>query len=248
MCLILIAYQQHPDYKLVIATNRDEFYTRRTQPAHWWEDHEEVLGGRDLQAGGTWMGITKGGRIAALTNYREPGNIRKDAPSRGDLVKDFLTGDNSPKDYLSSFDPSAFNGYNLLVGSTEELWYTSNRGVEPTQIQPGVYGLSNHVLDTPWPKVRKGKAYMTELIQTQPLEIERALTFLGDASRAPDSELPQTGVSLEWEQLLSPMFIESPTYGTRVSTVILVDQHDQVHFQERGYIPAGDQIFNFQIH
>ncbi len=247
MCLILFAYQYHPRYKLIVATNRDEFYKRNTRSAHWWEDHPHILGGRDLQAGGTWMGINRNGRFAALTNYREPGIQIPNAPSRGDLVKDFLTAQQSPETYWETFKPEAFNGYNLLFGNPDELWYSSNRGVEAQKLKPGIYGLSNHLLDTPWPKVKKGKNYLEKFLTSQALKPQAALDFLSDSSLAPDEQLPQTGVPLEWERLLSAMFIQSPEYGTRTSTVILIDKEDQVTFYERGFVPEGSNEFRFKI-
>ena len=248
MCLILFAFRCHPKYKLIVATNRDEFYERHTRSAHWWEDYPQILGGRDLQAGGTWMGINRNGRFAALTNYREPGVQVPNAPSRGDLVKDYLTAQQSPEAYLESIEPQSFNGYNLLLGNPDELWYSSNRGAEVQKLSPGIYGLSNHLLDTPWPKVKKGINYLEDFLSSEELNPQKAMEFLSDANLAPDEILPQTGVSLEWERLLSAMFIRSPKYGTRASTLILMNYENQVRFYEQGFVPESSEEFQFQIH
>ena len=247
MCLILFAYKSHPTYKLVVVANRDEFYKRNTQTAHWWEDHPEVLGGRDLQAGGTWMGITQTGKFAALTNYREPGNLNPHAPSRGDLVKNYLISQQSSFSYLNKINGEAFNGFNLLVGGPDELWCYSNRGFEPQKLKPGIYGLSNHLLDSPWPKVEKGKKHLEAYIQEAHLYPQHAFKLLHDPSLAKDEELPQTGVPLEWERRLSAMFIESPEYGTRASTVLLIDEENRVYYGEKSYVPKQESFFEFAI-
>lgn len=247
MCLILFAYKSHPTHKLILATNRDEFYKRDTRTAHWWEDHPEVLGGRDLQAGGTWMGINRNGRFAALTNYREPGNLQPNAPSRGDLVKDYLTSNLSPDVYLHTINGANYNGFNLLVGGPDAMWCYSNRGYGPQELRPGIYGLSNHLLDTPWPKVEKGKQRMAEFIEGNPLNPQTAFNFLNDPLLAQDEELPQTGVPLEWERLLSAMFITSPAYGTRASTVVLIDNENRVFYGEKSYVPQKESFHEFEI-
>ncbi len=235
MCLILFSYAQHPRYKLILAANRDEFLERPTAPAAFWEAHPDVLAGRDIKAGGTWMGVTKNLRFAAITNYRDPASEKKDAPTRGRLVLDFLTGSDRPDVYLQTLqaNASAYNGYNLLVGSPEGLWYYSNRENTVREVAPGLYGLSNHLLDTPWPKVAKGKARLQSAIDADNLTTPNLLDVLADSGQAPDADLPQTGVPLDWERILSPMFIEAPNYGTRACTVLLVDHEGGVSFVER---------------
>ena len=165
----------------------------------------------------------------------------------GDLVKDFLLTDYSPPTYLEEIPDHTFNGFNLLAGSADELWYSSNRGENIHQLTPGIYGLSNHLLDTPWPKVQKGKEKLHKLIQSPDFSPEAALAFLQDPTLAPDEALPKTGVPLEWERTLSAMFIKSPSYGTRASTVLLIDKEDQVHFYEKAFVPTGENQFSFQI-
>ena len=252
MCFIVFAYRTHPRYPLVMATNRDEFYGRPTASAAFWKEHPDVLAGRDLKAGGTWMGVTRQGRIAALTNVREPGNIRPDAPSRGALVSDFLTGDAAPHAYLAALRPTAdrYNGFNLLVGDLDELCYFSNRQPEIRRLGPGVYGLSNHLLDTPWPKVERGKARLARLLGADDLAPESLLALLADDAIAPDAELPETGVGLAWERVLSSIFIRSPDYGTRASTLVRLDADARLTFVERTHRPDAapeTQAFSFEI-
>lgn len=238
MCIILFAYHNHPKYKLIIAANRDEFYSRPTASANFWQDQPNLLAGRDEEQGGTWLGITKEGRFAALTNYRDPASTRKGAVSRGQLVSEFLSGSQKPEAYLKSVDEQAenYNGFNLLVGTVGEadsLWYYSNQSRHISQVARGISGLSNHLLNTPWPKVVRGRDRLSEAIGTAEVEQELLWKILSDRERPVDDRLPQTGVSLELERILSPIFIESPGYGTRASTVVLVDYAGQVHFAEK---------------
>ena len=169
MCLILFAYRSLPDYRLVLAANRDEFYDRPTRHVAFWDDAPEILAGRDLKAGGTWMGITKKGRFAAITNYRDSGMTIENAPSRGDLVKDFLIGKSRPHDYLESLQNKGqdYNGFNLIIGDGNELFYYSNRDGNIHNIEPGVHGLSNHLLNTPWPKVAQGSLQTAFIAQSK---------------------------------------------------------------------------------
>ncbi|URT70459.1 NRDE family protein [Cytobacillus firmus] len=241
MCLILFAYKAHPKYKLIVAANRDEFYERPTAPAHFWEDHPHILAGRDLRKMGTWMGITKNGRFAALTNYRDPNEVTEGKRSRGDLVGDFLIGSASPADFMNraSEHRSSYPGYNLLAGNLEELFYYSNVEDRVELLQPGIYGVSNHVLDTEWPKVKKGKEGLSALLDNAEGSLtEELFTLLRNADPAPDELLPKTGVSLEWERMLSPLFIKSDGYGTRSSTVLLMSK-DEIFYKERIHI--GDE-------
>lgn len=236
MCLILLAWQAHPNYPLVVAANRDEFYSRRTAAADFWRDAPGVLAGRDLEAGGTWFGVSRNGRFAALTNYRDPPNNIAGAPSRGELVSRFLTGKQAPPDYLAELEAGAhrYNGFNLIFGDSAGLWCFSNCGEGEQALAPGIYGLSNHLLDTPWPKVARGKSALNTALQALPDEAP-LFALLRDDHIAPDGALPRTGVSLEWERLLSSAFIRSPEYGTRSSTVLLRDLNGGVRFTEQGF-------------
>lgn len=233
MCLITLAWQAHPDYPLVLAANRDEFYQRGAAPARFWEESPLVLAGRDLSAGGTWLGVTRQGRVAALTNYREPGAVRGER-SRGLLVSAFLQGDSEPMAYAQAVADAGghYGGFNLLVGTPREMVVVSNRGMAPRHLPAGVHGLSNHLLDTPWPKVEKARAALTGQLAA-PSE-DALLQLLADHQIAPDAELPDTGVGLMMERLLSPLFIRSPQYGTRVSTALLVGR-DRIRFSEQTF-------------
>lgn len=247
MCLILFAYKVHPKNKLIVAANRDEFYERPTAPAHFWEDHPHILAGRDLRKLGTWMGVTRNGRFAALTNYRDPNEVTEGKRSRGDLVADFLKGSASPADFMNraSAHRSSYPGYNLLAGNLEELLYYSNVEDRVELLQPGIYGVSNHVLDTEWPKVKKGKEGLSALLDNAEGNLaENLFTLLRNADPAPDDRLPKTGVSLEWERILSPLFIKSDGYGTRSSTVLLMSK-DEIFYKERVHIGEDKQEQEF---
>jgi uncharacterized protein with NRDE domain len=237
MCLIFLALNQHPAYKLIVAANRDEFYARNTAPAHYWEDYPSILGGRDLEAAGSWMAMNKNGRISLVTNYRDPANIDPNAPSRGHLVSDFLINGDTPEEYLAkvSQHASTYNGFNLLTGNPDELWYLSNYKQGIQKLKSGVYGLSNHLLDTPWPKVRRGKEKFSKVITDTAIVPDMLFELLYDEQRAEDHLLPDTGIGLERERALSSMFIKTNGYGTRSSAVILVSHDNQVLFAERVY-------------
>lgn len=238
MCLILVAWHAHPEYPLVVAANRDEFFRRPTAPAAFWPDHSQVLAGRDREAGGTWMGITRTGRFAALTNFRDPASHKPTAPSRGRLVADFLTGTQTIDGYLDGLDGAAFNGFNLLLGDGEKLVAYSNVSNERHVLAPGLYGLSNALLDTPWPKVGAGKTALEAAIGTLPGETA-LWKLLRDDTTHPDHALPATGVPLEWERLLSAAFVLSPDYGTRSSTVLTISTGGVVSFDEQTWLPEA---------
>ena len=242
ICLILIALDSHPDYALLVAANRDEFYDRPSATAAFWADNPGVLGGRDLKAGGTWLGIDLLGRFAAVTNFRQ-GQREPVAPrSRGHLVSDYLTTEIDAGSHLERVerDASLYNGFNLLAGDTRELFYFSNREGRRRVLGAGVYGLSNHLLDTAWPKVTSGKNALSALLTGGESELVHNLfALLSDRGQAADDSLPRTGVSLAWERLLSSAFIASREYGTRSSTVVLVDRNGGVVFEERSFGPNG---------
>ncbi|MEO0473441.1 MAG: NRDE family protein [Bacteroidota bacterium] len=245
MCLILFAYRVHPDYQLILAANRDEFYERPTARADWWDSDSNIFAGRDLKGGGTWMGVNRKGGFAAVTNYREVPGEMAGAPTRGDLVADFLRKTDSPADYLATLGQNAdqYNGFNLIVGDQQSLWYVSNRGEGAEALKPGVYGLSNHLLNTPWPKVEKGMRELKHLIRSGNAW-NRNLLFdmLSNAETAPDDTLPKTGVPLAWERILAPMFIRSKAYGTRVSTILLITENGEVSMEERAHVPEGKPV------
>jgi len=236
MCLILFAWHSHPDYPLILAGNRDEFYARPTAPAGFWDDHPQILAGRDLEQGGTWLGIHRSGRLAAVTNYRDGRAATRGTRSRGELVSGFLTSDLASEEYLQQVhrQRTAYDGFNLLIGTPDGLFSYSSRSEQLTEVEPGVHGLSNHLLDSPWPKVERGKAALRELRDSNPEAlIERLLAVLADRAPAPDHALPDTGIDLVRERVLSPAFIATPNYGTRCSTILLLDTTGQVSFTER---------------
>jgi len=242
MCLIFIAHRLHPRYPLLVAANRDEFHARPTAAADWWADAPEVLAGRDLQAGGTWLGITRGGRFAAITNYREPGKHRSHAPSRGDLVSDFLRGEERPVEYLDRVAArgTRYNGFSLLAGDGAVIGCYSNRGGAPRVLVPGLYGLSNHLLDTPWPKVEEGKQALERVLARDAIDLDALLELLANRETPPDEVLPDTGIGSEWERRLSARFVRGAEYGTRSSTALVVDVAGRVQFVERAFDAAGD--------
>lgn len=241
MCLILLAWRAHPRYPLVVAANRDEFLARPAAPAHWWSDAPDLLAGRDLEAGGTWMGVSRSGRFAALTNYRDPTAHRPGAPSRGQLVRDCLAGSEDAEAALQAVAKvsARYAGFNLFACDGETLAIHESTTDAVRTLPPGVYGLSNHVLDTPWPKVRRAKARFAVALDTLP-DATAFLALLRDAEPARDADLPRTGVDLDWERWLSPAFIRAPGYGTRCSTLILFDATGQAQLQEWTWDANGE--------
>ena len=241
MCIIFIAFEARADYPLILAANRDEFYNRPSAAAGWWDDTPGIFAGRDLVGWGTWLGVTRSGRFAAVTNYRDPaGNIG--TVSRGDLVANFLKGNSLAREYLEDVKTHAdeFSGFNLLVGEMtkrrRELFYYSNRGNEIMKLGTGIYGLSNHLLDTPWPKVAIGKQEFEGLIGRSELDKEGLFRLLADSALAPDETLPDTGVGLEIERVLSAIFIKTADYGTRCSTVLTFDRELKFELNERVFV------------
>jgi len=237
MCLIFFSIHNHPTYKLIVAANRDEFYNRRTEAAHYWKDFPEIVGGRDLEANGTWMAMTKSGKISLLTNYRDPKNINPTAPSRGQLVSNFLEKKIDAGSYLKEVEQTGkeYNGFNLLTGTVDDLWYYSNYGSGVKKIAPGLYGLSNHLLDTPWPKVIRGKEKLKSILSEPTIKSSTLFDFLFDNEPAKDNQLPDTGIGLERERALSSMFIKTNGYGSRCSTVVLADNNNNIIYVERVY-------------
>ncbi len=240
MCLILFAIDQHKDYPLVVIANRDEFYVRPTRSAHWWEDEPSIFAGRDLQANGTWMGVDRKGRFAAVTNVREPG-MKHDAPkSRGDLPKNFLQGELSAEDYLKQVlaHSGDYAGYNLLVADTSGCWFVSNRSDGIRKIPAGIYGVSNGQFDEPWPKLETGKQALRKSLQAS-VEVEELLAILFDKNQAADELLPGTGVPRDFERLLSSRFIHSNEYGTRASSVVMFSTDNTISFIEQNFDRDG---------
>ena len=240
MCLLIIAYKIHPKYRLILAANRDEYYSRPSDHLNFWKENPCILAGKDLKYDGTWLGITRKGRFAAVTNFRDPSALRDGRPSRGLLVRRYLETDMSPSDYLNEVKRKAteYNPFNLVLGDRKDIWYYSNRAADIKRLEPGIYGLSNHLLDTPWPKVRRAKEGVKRIIEQDQIEIKAIFELLKDRTIPPDNELPDTGVGYEKERMLAPIFIKSPDYGTRSSSIILVEEK-MIHFYERNYMPSS---------
>lgn len=240
MCLCLFALDEHDEFPFILIANRDEFRNRPTEQAKFWEDHPEVLAGRDLEAMGTWLGINKRGEIAFLTNYRHPDYFNRKGPTRGKLVSDFLTSEADAKSYLSAIEnPKAYNGFNLVLGTPSSLFYFANTHQQIERIESGIHGLSNAFLNTSWPKVDDGKLKLQRAIEANDLSAEKLFSILHDSSFAEDEELPDTGVGHELEKMLSAKFINSPQYGTVCSTVIKIDRNGTCFFEERSFDAEG---------
>jgi uncharacterized protein with NRDE domain len=257
MCLILFAYRTHPGYRLILAANRDEFIARPTEALAFWPDQPEILAGRDLQAGGTWFGLSADGRFAAVTNYRDPRNISTDALSRGRIPIDYLQSGLSPQRFCAAKrgEWSLYNGFNLLAGDRRSLVWASNRSRQEQELSPGLYGLSNHLLDTDWPKVKRGKEKLRQLLAASgPVGPDELFTLLEDRWQPPDSELPDTGISPAWERLLAPLFISGEDYGTRSSLVLTITEDDRALCSERTFVhelgivrETGRKTFELEI-
>jgi len=255
MCLILFAYRHHPRYRLIVAANRDEFLDRPSAPAAFWPEYPYLLGGKDLKSGGTWLGMTRTGRMAAVTNYRDPRSVMDGAPSRGHLVTHFLAGDESAHDYMTAVAKEAhrYNGFNLLADDHTDLYHFSNRNGVVTAVKPGIHGISNNLLNTPWPKLTRGKQLFHTTLAQDGENLQDALfRVLADNYRPNDADLPDTGVGLEWERVLSTIFINHrPVYATRSSTVVMIDYEGIVTFRERTFNTSPETCeeadYNFVI-
>ncbi|PQJ35856.1 hypothetical protein BSZ35_15740 [Salinibacter sp. 10B] len=252
MCLLVFSYDQHSDYPLIFAGNRDEFYERPAASADRWEDAPHVLGGRDLEAGGTWMGVTRAGHWGVVTNIRDPHSYRADARSRGALVAEYLRETPDPHSYLDRVATEAeqYNGFNLLVGTPTSLYYLSNRNARVQAVEPGIHGLSNDHLNTPWPKVKRAKRGLQARLQKNEITVDSLLALLEDRRPAPEEQLPETGLGRERERMLSPIFIEGERYGTRASTVLLMERDGTVTFAERTFEagrPVETRRFSFTV-
>lgn len=254
MCLIVFAYDCHPVYSLILGANRDEYRNRPTEPACFWSDAPYLLAGRDKVAGGTWLGVTTSGKLAAITNYRDPRQQLIHPPSRGNLVAGFLKNRMMAAEGFQgvlNHDGQLYDGFNLLYGTSENLFYFTNRGGSSGRITPGIHGLSNHLLDTGWPKVTVAKSRLSEIVKQTNIEPEEIFAALSDPAPFEDRLLPDTGIGLERERLLSPIFIEGEGYGTRSTTVLLIDRNGGVTFRERSFDRlrkvSATERYDFQI-
>lgn len=241
MCLLVFSYSSHSDYKLILAANRDEFYKRPAQPAHYWKNKPSIYAGVDDEAGGTWLGVNKKGKIAALTNFRDLGNLKQNAPTRGKIVSDFLEDKINKRLYSENLINTAdnYNGYNLIFGEVNSLLYFSSITKKVEELKPGIYSLSNHLLNSPWPKNKKINSLFNEVISRKNFSVAELFEILSDKEEFEENMLPDTGLPKEIERAISPIFIVSPSYGTRSSTVILVDNDDTLFFEEHTYDENG---------
>ena len=240
MCLVVLAHRMHPRYRLVVAANRDEFHARDAAPLGWWTDRPGLLAGRDLVAGGTWLGAALDGRFATVTNFREfERSVGADAPSRGGLVPAFLAGAGTARDYLSEIGAEAgrYAGYSLLADDGSSLWYASNRGHGPVELGAGVYGLANDRLDEPWPKVVAGRQHLAAAIAGEHVDAAGLFELLADDAPAADVDAGRLDADLA--RALSAVFVRHPLYGTRCSTVLLAGHDGRTVVAERRYDAAG---------
>ena len=238
MCLILFAWQQHPDYPLIAIANRDEYYARPSRDAHWWED-ADIFAGRDLEVGGTWLGVNRRGQFAAVTNVREPGGTQPGKRTRGDLTRDFLKRSDDAEIYLQQLaqHDQDYAGFNLLLGDVTGMWFYSNRESQIRRIEAGVYGVSNGSFDEPWPKLESGREELETMLNSG-IEHDQLMEILTDHRIAEDHQLPSTGVALDIERLLSSRFIRSKEYGTRACSVVTIDRTQRIEFSEQNYTDA----------
>jgi uncharacterized protein with NRDE domain len=244
MCLIVFAYKFHKKYKLIMASNRDEFYKRPTLDAHSWNTNPVIIAGKDLEFGGTWLGVSEKGHFAAVTNFRKFPVSNEKKLSRGFLITDFLLSDEKPGSYMKKLDEKAdlYNGFNLLAGDFDKLFYYSNYEKIIRELAPGLYGLSNHLLDTSWPKVEFAKKSLENIIARDNFTEEEIFDLLKNERIYPDGLLPETGIGIDMERILSPLFIKSQTYGTRSSNIMLIDNNNNITFTEQVYSPENKVI------
>lgn len=244
MCLILFGKNADPNFEFVLAANRDEFLERPTASLEFWQDNPNIISGLDLKAGGTWLGMHKNGKMAAITNYREPASIKPNAPSRGALTRSYLENTQSAEEYLHALQSRAhlYNGFNLLLKDDVGVFHYSNVSDIITPVKDGIHGLSNHLLDTPWPKVQKGKKELDTLTKGNNMDDEQLFQLLYDSDFADNNDLPDTGIPQELEQKLSAKFIKMPEYGTRCSSIIKISRNKSVHFTERTFDTNGQPI------
>jgi uncharacterized protein with NRDE domain len=254
MCLLVFAWKVHPEYDLILAANRDEFFNRPARAATFWDEYPDLLAGMDIKGGGTWLGVTLDGKFSAITNYRDMTIHKPDAPTRGNLPLNYLKGGKVPSAYIDSLrsDADRFNGFNLILGNKNCIWYYSNIEDIPKELSPGIYGLSNHLLDSPWPKVERAKEGLAATIGSGKADHEMLFGILSDRTPAPDNQLPDTGLDKTTEKKLSSAFIEMDGYGTRSSTVIMLGKNGQVEFRERvnqngNTVPSLDTYYRYLI-
>jgi len=245
VCLLVLAWHAHPRFKLIVAANRDEYHDRPTAPLAKWPEPSAIVGGRDLRAGGAWLAVDTRSRFGVITNFREMQRPSPDAPSRGSLIPSYLSHEADAAPYLTALEPNAkrFSGFNLLLADQQELWYATNRGEGfIRRLQPGVHGLSNQFLDTPWPKLlRVRRQFATWLSEATQPGTSELFAMLGDRTQVTsDEDLPQTGLSIEQERMLSSPFVVDEGYGTRCSTVVMMETSGATLIAERRFDSNGN--------
>lgn len=246
MCILAVAYNVHPQFPLILITNRDEFYHRPTLPIHSWQEEgqPEIIAGKDLEAGGTWLGMHQNGNLGILTNYRDLKNIQINAPSRGHIITEYLLSNETALQYLQKLKTKAgeYNGFNIILSDSKGLYHFSNHSKEITQLKPGIYGLSNALLDTPWPKLVKLKSDFTQSIAQNNLQPAHLFQILKNQEKAAEEELPQTGLDDQMEKAVSSIFIQTSNYGTRCSTLIFKRKDYSFEMIERQYDNKGNNL------
>lgn len=251
MCLIVFAWESHPEYRLVLAANRDEFHNRPARDLDWWPDQPELLAGRDLQAGGTWLAASRNGRFATVTNYREGQPKKAGLKSRGDLVTDFVSGDSSPESFVGSIDGLKYAGFSLLVATDDELWYVSNRGDGPCRLEPGIYGLSNASLDTPWSKLTRSRDALAAMIESGDINETALMRILADRTPAPVADVEDGNLPFELARAVTAPFIVAPDYGTRCTTAVTWRSNGNLAMTERRFDSdgrqSGETTFRFAV-
>ncbi len=241
MCLVVFAWKVHPDYPLILAANRDEYHARPAQDAHWWPDRPDILAGRDLQAGGTWLALSRSGRFATVTNYREAQKPRPGLRSRGEIATQFCGGDSSAFEFLTALDDDRYAGVSVLAADNDSLCYASNRNDAAISLPPGIYGLSNASLDTPWFKLLHAKDALAKRIASGSVNQTELLRLLADRSPAPDDEIDAGTLPYKQARAITAPFIVTDDYGTRCSTTVLIGADGRIQFCERRYRPGGKQ-------
>ncbi|BBB27806.1 NRDE family protein [Amphritea japonica] len=239
MCLILFAYNYHPDYRLILTANRDEFYARPTRPMQYWPEQSSLVAGKDLEQGGTWLGLTNQGRFSALTNHRDGRQPKQGDRTRGNLPLDFLLSEQSCETFINSLSPDRFDGFNQLIDDGEQLCYLSNRSHALQPVPAGIHGLSNAVFDTPWPKLEARKTALKDCIDSGELSSDKLIQLMANTDTFPDSRLPDTGITLDFERMLSASFIRSENYGTRATTALLIKHNGEAEIVEQNYELGG---------
>ncbi len=240
MCTVLFSYKTTPGYRLVLAANRDEFFERPSEPLSWWDDSGEILAGRDLRGGGTWLGVARSGKYGVLTNYREVPQVpdREKAVSRGVILPKYFRASQNAAEFLDALknEASKFRGFNLLVGDEESLGYYSNRNGQFQELPPGIYGLSNHLLDSPWPKVERGKMLLRQVLSKNGFSTQMLEEVLSDTRQPEEHTLPDTGIGREWETKLAPNFFSTENYGTGSSAILPIENDGRITFSERTFV------------